>query len=51
MEHIKRIDPEAASLLIGELDAYQADLYPPDSNHFDSIKSLSADNVHILGGV
>ena len=49
MAHMKTIDPRHARSLINELDVYQAELYPAESNHLDSIESLCAENVCMLG--
>lgn len=46
---IEIIDPAAAADLIDELDAYQKTLYPPESNHLDSIETLKQSNVRFLG--
>lgn len=48
---IQPINPElsAAQALIAELDAYMADLYPPESNHLDDIQTLKQANVLFLG--
>lgn len=35
--------------LIDELDNYQNSLYPPESNHLDSVEELSSDNVIFIG--
>ncbi len=35
--------------LIDELDRYQLDLYPVESNHLDSIEELEQDNVCFVG--
>lgn len=45
------LDPRSspARALIDELDAYQSSLYPPESNHFDSIEELAKPHVHFLG--
>lgn len=34
---------------IEELDAYQISLYPPESNHLDSIEELEKEHVHFVG--
>ena len=46
---IEKIDPKEAEHLIAELDEYQKTLYPPESNHLDSIETLSAANVRFYG--
>lgn len=46
---IVEIDPEEAIRLIEELDAYQASLYPAESNHLDSLDTLRHENVTMLG--
>lgn len=48
---IEVIDPAAAADLIDELDAYQKTLYPPESNHLDSIDTLKQSNVCFLGAI
>ena len=48
---IKHIRPETASDLINELDLYQASLYPPQSNHLDSLETLGQSNVVMVGAV
>jgi len=47
--NIEKIDPKEAEHLIHELDEYQKTLYPPESNHLDSIETLSAANVRFYG--
>ena len=44
---IQKVNPsiEDAQRLIAELDAYQATLYPPESNHLDGIVELASSNV------
>ncbi len=42
---VDRIPPEEAAHLIAELDAYQETLYPPESNHLESIEALAKPNV------
>ena len=48
---IEPIDPAdpAARALIDQLDAYQRLLYPPQSNHLDSIEALRLGNVLFVG--
>lgn len=46
---IKRIDPAAAAELIAELDAYQSALYPPESNHLESLDALRRPNMQMFG--
>ena len=48
---IHPILPKQATQLIRELDAYQASLYPADSNHLDSIETLGRSNVCMIGGL
>jgi putative acetyltransferase len=43
------IHPEEARDLIDELDAYQASLYPAESNHLDSLDVLGRENVKMFG--
>ncbi len=45
---VQPIDPQEAAHLIEALDAYQSQLYPPESNHLDSIDTLRAGNVSML---
>ena len=47
--NIVEIDPGQAVHLIEELDAYQASLYPAESNHLDSLDTLRNANVTMLG--
>lgn len=35
--------------LLRALDDYMQSLYPPESNHLDSVEVLAQDNVHFLG--
>ena len=46
---ITQIDPWQAEKLIRELDDYQAQLYPAESNHLDSIETLCRPNVYMVG--
>jgi len=48
---IKPIDPasEEAQALIAELDQFQGQLYPPESNHLDGAAELKKDHVHFVG--
>lgn len=46
---IKEIDPQEASELIEELDAYLQELYPAESNHLDSIDELRKKHVTMFG--
>jgi putative acetyltransferase len=46
---IERINPKEAEKLINELDDYLSKLYPPDSNHLESIEKLSRKNVKMYG--
>ena len=47
---IKPVDPNQIEVmhLIAQLDAYQSCLYPPESNHLDSIDELSQSNAFFL---
>jgi putative acetyltransferase len=47
---IKPVDPARADVvkLIKQLDEYQSSLYPPESNHLDSIDELSKTNAFFL---
>lgn len=47
---IKPADPNQIEVrrLIEQLDAYQSCLYPPESNHLDSIDELSQSNAFFL---
>ena len=48
---IKRLDPETAEVknLIAESDAFYEKLYPPESNHLDSLTTLAEEHVLLLG--
>jgi putative acetyltransferase len=48
---IDSLDPasDQAETLIEELNTYLLDLYPPESNHIDSVEELSRTHVHFLG--
>lgn len=46
---IRQISPLEAVGLIAELDAYQEKLYPPESNHLESIERLREPNVKMYG--
>ena len=46
---IRPISPPEAAELIAELDAYQEKLYPPESNHLESIDQLSTPSVKMYG--
>ncbi|MBV1909896.1 MAG: GNAT family N-acetyltransferase [Kangiellaceae bacterium] len=48
---IEIIEPVNAKHLIEALDEYQKTLYPPESNHLDSIEILSAPNVRFYGAI
>jgi len=49
-EHkILKINPAEAAGLIDELDYYASSLYPPESNHLESIEDLSRNNVRMFG--
>ena len=47
---IKPVDPSQPDVyqLIEQLDEYQSSLYPPESNHLDSIEELSKSNALFL---
>ena len=47
---IKQVDPTRAEVveLIHQLDKYQESMYPPESNHLDSVDELSQKNVNFL---
>jgi putative acetyltransferase len=47
---IKPVDPTRTDIihLIEQLDEYQSSLYPPESNHLDSIEELSKTNAFFL---
>jgi len=47
---LRQIDPTQADAadLIRQLDEYQESMYPPESNHLDSVDELSKTNVHFL---
>ena len=50
MIRIQQADPTQAevAVLINQLDEYQESMYPPESNHLDSLDELSKTNVHFL---
>jgi len=50
MIRIQQEDPTQAEVaaLIHQLDEYQESMYPPESNHLDSLDELSKPNVHFL---
>ena len=50
MPIIKPVSPTRPDVmdLIEQLDAYQSALYPPESNHLDSIDELSKSNAFFL---
>ncbi|MFC1795488.1 GNAT family N-acetyltransferase [Pseudomonadota bacterium] len=48
---IEAIDPGRALHLIEELDAYQASLYPPESNHLEPLEALRSERMIFLGAV
>ena len=50
MIKVKPINPVLATDLIAELDEYQSTLYPPESNHLDSVETLQQDHVFFYGG-
>ena len=47
---IKPADPSQHDVyeLIEQLDEYQSSLYPPESNHLDSIEELARSNAYFL---
>ena len=47
---IKQVDPTRSEVveLIHQLDEYQESMYPPESNHLDSLDELSKTNVDFL---
>ena len=47
---IKQVDPTQIEVmhLIEQLDEYQSSLYPPESNHLDSIDALSKSNAFFV---
>ena len=47
---IRQVDPKRAEVieLIHQLDEYQETMYPPESNHLDSLDELSKTNVYFL---
>ena len=50
---IMPVDPREKDCraMIEDLDSYQADLYPAESNHLDDIKELLKPHVHFLGAL
>jgi len=46
---IEIIDPGRALHLIDELDAYQASLYPAESNHLEPLEVLRSERMVFLG--
>ena len=48
---IETIDPGRARDLIDELDAYQASLYPAESNHLEPLDVLRSERMVFLGAV
>ena len=50
MIQIKQVDPNRVDVveLIHQLDEYQGSMYPPESNHLDSLDELSKTNVDFL---
>jgi len=48
---VERVDPALPAVrdLISRSDAYMVALYPPESNHLESVEALSAPNVFFLG--
>ena len=49
----KPLDPTSddANRLIGQLDDYLKRLYPPESNHLDSVEELVKPHVHFVGAL
>ena len=47
---IKQVDPTRIEVmhLIEQLDEYQSSLYPPESNHLDSIDEMSKSNTFFI---
>lgn len=41
-------DPDVCAL-VAELDAYSQALYPPESNHLDSVEELAKEHVYFVG--
>jgi len=48
---IETIDPGCAKHLIDELDAYQASLYPAESNHLEPLEVLRSERMVFLGAL
>ena len=50
MIRIKKVEPTQSEVvdLINQLDKYQESMYPPESNHLDSLDELSKANVDFL---
>ena len=50
MIRIHQVDPTQTNVaaLINQLDEYQESMYPPESNHLDSLDELSKTNVNFL---
>ena len=48
---VRAVDPTASevAVLVAELDAYQAALYPAESNHFDPLDELAREHVRMFG--
>lgn len=46
---IIKIDPAQAAELIEDLDAYLSALYPPESNHLESVEDLQKKHVRMFG--
>ena len=46
---ILKINPAEAAALIDALDDYASALYPPESNHLESIEDLGKKNVRMFG--
>jgi putative acetyltransferase len=47
---LRQVDPKQVDVadLIRQLDEYQEAMYPPESNHLDSVDELSKTNVNFL---
>lgn len=50
---IKPVDPARTDVvhLIEQLDTYQSSLYPPESNHLDSIDEMFKSNAFFCCGL
>ena len=47
---LRQVDPKQVDVadFIRQLDEYQESMYPPESNHLDSVDELSKTNVYFL---